>query len=225
MFGQNLFAGGFQKVSFQGFNQDYRIAIGDKITLQMWGAYEVSVDLTVDAQGNIFIPKVGPVNLQGVANKDLNKVVEEKVRSVYQRNVNLYASLNATQPVKLFVTGFVKRPGLYGGFASDSALSFLANAGGIRPESGSYLNIELKRNGKARASFNLYEFLLNGTIEQVQLQDGDTLVVSPRQSIAIFDGLVENPVQIEFSDNEYLLKRRTTNGRRHARCHPCTHCP
>ena len=206
VFGQNLFAGGFQKVSFQGFNQDYRIAIGDKITLQMWGAYEVSVDLTVDAQGNIFIPKVGPVNLQGVANKDLNKVVEEKVRSVYQRNVNLYASLNATQPVKLFVTGFVKRPGLYGGFASDSALSFLANAGGIRPESGSYLNIELKRNGKARASFNLYDFLLNGTIEQVQLQDGDTLVVSPRQSIAIFDGLVENPVQIEFSDNDISLK-------------------
>ena len=206
VFGQNLFEGGFQKVSFQGFNQDYRIAIGDKITLQMWGAYEVAVDLTVDAQGNIFIPKVGPANLQGVANKDLNKVVEDKVRSVYQSNVNLYVSLNATQPVKLFVTGFVKRPGLYGGFASDSALSFLANAGGIRPESGSYLNIELKRNGKLRAKLNLYDFLLNGTIDQIQLQDGDTLVVSPRQSIAVFDGLVENPVQIEFTNNNISLE-------------------
>ncbi|MCL6270767.1 polysaccharide biosynthesis/export family protein [Sansalvadorimonas sp. 2012CJ34-2] len=207
VFGQNLFDGGFRQVAFKGFNQNYRIAIGDKITLQMWGAYEVTAELTVDAQGNIFIPQVGPVTLQGVANKDLNRVVAEKVSSVYQSNVNLYASLNATQPVKLFVTGFVARPGLYGGFASDSALAFLANAGGIRAESGSYLNVELKRNGQTRAIFNLYDFLLRGEIEQVQLQDGDTLVVGSRQSTAGFDGLVENPVQIEFADGQIPLKQ------------------
>lgn len=205
VFGQNLFDG-FRQAEFKGFNPDYKIAIGDTITLQMWGAYEVSVELAVDAQGNVFIPQVGPVQLQGVANKDLNSVVEKKVRSVYQSNVNLYASLNATQPVKLFVTGFVKSPGLYGGFSSDSILAFLAKSGGIRPESGSYLNVELKRSNETRAFFNLYEFLLTGTIEQVQLQDGDTLVVNTRQGVAAFNGLVENPVQIEFSGGDIALK-------------------
>ena len=206
VFGANLFAG-FRQAQFQGFNPDYRIAIGDKITLQMWGAHEVAVQLAVDAQGNVFIPKVGPVQLLGVANKDLNKVVERKVRSVYQNNVNLYATLDATEPVKLFVTGFVKSPGLYGGFASDSILAFLAKSGGIRPEAGSYLNVDLKRGGKTRATFNLYDFLLTGSIEQVQLQDGDTLVVNARQSVAVFDGMVENPVQIEFSGNEVSLQQ------------------
>ncbi|WP_354007248.1 polysaccharide biosynthesis/export family protein [Endozoicomonas lisbonensis] len=205
VFGQNLFDG-FRQAEFRGFNPDYKIAIGDTITLQMWGAYEVATELTVDAQGNVFIPQVGPVKLQGVANKDLNKVVEKKVRSVYQSNVNLYASLNATQPVKLFVTGFVQSPGLYGGFSSDSILAFLAKSGGIRPESGSYLNVELKRGNKTRAVFNLYDFLLTGTIEQVQLQDGDTLVVNTRQGVAAFNGLVENTVQIEFTDGEIPLK-------------------
>ena len=205
VFGQNLFDG-FREAEFKGFNPDYKIAIGDNITLQMWGAYEVAVDLTVDAQGNVFIPQVGPVQLQGVANKDLNKVVEKKVRSVYQNNVNLYASLNATQPVKIFVTGFVQSPGLYGGFSSDSILAFLAKSGGIRPESGSYLNVELKRGNETRALFNLYEFLLTGAIEQVQLQDGDTLVVNTRQGVAAFNGLVENPVQIEFAGGEIALK-------------------
>lgn len=204
VFGQNLFDG-FRQAEFKGFNPDYKIAIGDKITLQMWGAYEVAVELTVDAQGNVFIPQVGPVQLQGVANKDLNKVVEKRVRSVYQNNVNLYASLNATEPVKLFVTGFVKSPGLYGGFSSDSILAFLAKSGGIRPESGSYLNVELKRGNETRAYFNLYDFLLTGSIEQVQLQDGDTLVVNTRQGVAAFNGLVENPVQIEFENNEMPL--------------------
>ena len=204
VFGQNLFDG-FRQAEFKGFNPEYQIAIGDKITLQMWGAYEVAVELTVDAQGNVFIPQVGPVQLQGVANKDLNKVVEKKVRSVYQNNVNLYASLNATEPVKIFVTGFVKSPGLYGGFSSDSVLAFLAKSGGIRPESGSYLNVELKRGNETRTFFNLYDFLLTGTIEQVQLQDGDTLVVNTRQGVAAFEGLVENPVQIEFAGGEIAL--------------------
>ena len=205
VFGQNLFDG-FREAEFKGFNPDYKIAIGDKVNLQMWGAYEVAVELDVDAQGNVFIPQVGPVQLQGVANKDLNKVVEKKVRSVYQNNVNLYASLNATQPVKIFVTGFVQSPGLYGGFSSDSILAFLAKSGGIRSESGSYLNVELKRNNETRAFFNLYDFLLTGTIEQVQLQDGDTLVVNTRQGVAAFHGLVENPVQIEFAGGEIALK-------------------
>ena len=205
VFGQNLFDG-FREAEFKGFNPDYKIAIGDNINLQMWGAYEVAVELTVDAQGNVFIPQVGPVQLQGVANKDLNKVVEKKVRSVYQNNVNLYASLNATQPVKIFVTGFVQSPGLYGGFSSDSILAFLAKSGGIRSESGSYLNVELKRGNETRAFFNLYDFLLTGTIEQVQLQDGDTLVVNTRQGVAAFNGLVENPVQIEFTGGEIALK-------------------
>ena len=206
VFGQNLFDG-FKQAEFKGFNPEYKIAIGDKVNLQMWGAYEVAVDLTVDAQGNVFIPQVGPVQLQGTANKDLNAVIEKKVRSVYQNNVNMYASLNATQPVKLFVTGFVKSPGLYGGFSSDSVLAFLAKSGGIRPESGSYLNVELKRNGETRATFNLYEFLLTGTIDQVQLHDGDTLVVKNRQGIAGFEGLIENPVQIEFAGGEIELDK------------------
>ena len=38
VFGQNLFDG-FRQAEFKGFNPDYKIAIGDKINLQMWGAY------------------------------------------------------------------------------------------------------------------------------------------------------------------------------------------
>ena len=205
VFGQNLFAG-FRQAEFKGFNPQYRLAIGDQITLQMWGAYDLSVQLTIDAQGNVFVPQVGPVQLQGVANKDLNSVIEKKVRSIYQSNVNLYASLDAAQPVKLFVTGFVESPGLYGGFSSDSVLAFLAKAGGIRAESGSYLDVELKRNGKIRAHFNLYDFLLKGSIQQIQLHDGDTLIVNPRKSTVAFSGLVENAVQIEFSKPQMRLK-------------------
>ena len=66
--GQNLFNGSFGRQQFTGFNPNYRIAVGDKVLLQLWGAVESRGDQVVDAQGNIFIPQVGPVNIAGVLN-------------------------------------------------------------------------------------------------------------------------------------------------------------
>ena len=206
VFGQNLFKGGFKESSFQGFNPNYVIGVGDIINLQLWGGYEVATKLTVDAQGNLFIPNIGPVRLQGVANKDLNKTIAKKVASVYQRNVKLYANLDASQPVKLYVTGFVTKPGLYGGLSSDSILSYLEKAGGIIPESGSYLNVQLKRNNQLINEYNLYDFILTGHLKQQQLHDGDVLVVGARERNVAFDGLVENSVELEFSKETLLLK-------------------
>lgn len=205
VFGQNLFTGGFKESAFQGFNPNYVIGVGDIINLQLWGGYEVTTKLTVDAQGNLFIPNIGPVRLQGVTNKDLNKTIAKKVASVYQRNVKLYASLDASQPVQLYVTGFVKKPGLYGGLSSDSILSYLEKSGGITPESGSYLRIQLKRDNTLINEYNLYDFILTGHLKQQQLHDGDVLVVGARQSNVSFDGLVENAVEFEFEGDELLL--------------------
>ncbi len=207
VFGQSLFNGGFTTPSFQGFNPNYRINVGDTISLQLWGGYQVTTQLTVDAQGNVFIPNIGPVRLLGVANKDLNDVILDKVSSVYQSNVKIYANLNATQPVNVFVTGFVGKPGLYGGLSSDSILTYIQKAGGIISSSGSYLDIQLKRDTKTIQNYDLYQFVLEGEIPQQQLHDGDVLVVGPKKSTVQFDGLVENPVQLEFAGDELALHK------------------
>ncbi|MFT2542688.1 polysaccharide biosynthesis/export family protein, partial [Escherichia coli] len=93
--------------------------------------------LQVDPKGNIFLPNVGPVKVAGVSNSQLNALVTSKVKEVYQSNVNVYASLLQAQPVKVYVTGFVRNPGLYGGVTSDSLLNYLIKAGGVDPERGS----------------------------------------------------------------------------------------
>lgn len=122
----------------------------------------------------------------------LNTLVTRQVKKVYQSNVNVYAALDVAQPVKVYVTGFVNRPGLYGGIASDSMLSYIDKAGGVDPARGSYVSIEVKRNGKARSQVNLYNFLLNGDLDLVQFNDGDVIVVGPRQHTFSVDGAVFN---------------------------------
>jgi len=68
-FGQQLFEGNFKNVQQYRYNPDYLINVGDVINVKIWGAYEFVGDLTVDKQGNIFIPKIGVVSLLGVPNK------------------------------------------------------------------------------------------------------------------------------------------------------------
>ncbi len=202
VFGSQMFSGRFAAEHGGGFNPDYRVTVGDRVALRMWGAFTFDATQPVDAQGNLFIPNVGPVRVIGVRNADLNAQVEVQTKRVFRANVGVYASVDAAQPVKVFVTGFVRAPGLYGGLSSDSVLSYLDRAGGIDPDRGSHLDVQVLRAGQPRARIDLYRFLLEGQIEQVQLQDGDTIVARPRQHTVQVAGEVQNPYVFEFTRPE-----------------------
>jgi protein involved in polysaccharide export with SLBB domain len=201
-FGSQIFSGRFGNEAFSGFNPDYQIAVGDRVNVRLWGGFNLDATLAVDPQGNVFIPNVGPVRVVGVRNGELNGEVEIQVKRVFRASVGVYASLEAAQPVKVYVTGFVRAPGLYGGLSSDSVLYYLDRAGGIDPARGSYLQVDVLRGGKRRASVDLYRFLLDGKIEAMQLRDGDTVVVAPRKYTVQVSGEVLNPYVFEFAKPE-----------------------
>jgi protein involved in polysaccharide export with SLBB domain len=225
MFGSQMFSGRFGAVTFSGFNPDYQLAIGDRVLTRLWGAIIYEATQPVDAQGNIFIPNVGPVKVVGVRNGDLNQLVDNAVKKVFRANVGVYATLEAAQPVKVYVTGFVRAPGLYGGLSSDSVLYYLDRAGGIDPERGSYLAVDIMRNGKLRASIDLYKFLLKGQIEALQLQDGDTIVIPPRRHAVIVTGEVLNPLPVRAVQAADHRSGPDGVGLAHAQRHPHQHHP
>ena len=202
VFGSQIFTGRFGSEAFSGFNPDYQIAVGDRINIRIWGAYTYDATQVVDPQGNVFVPNIGPVKVLGVRNADLNKQFESQVKRTFRANVGLYATLEAAQPIKVYVTGFVRAPGLYSGLSSDSVLRYLDKAGGIDPDRGSYLSVDVLRNGQVRASFNLYRFLLDGRIAPLQLQDGDTIVAQGRRHTVQVDGEVLNPYIFEIERDE-----------------------
>ncbi len=199
VFGANLFTGAFAASAASIFNPDHVVAIGDQVQVRLWGAFQFDALLTVDPKGNIFLPQIGPVRVLGVPNKDLQKVLEESMRRTFRSNVHSYISLAAAQPVRVFVTGFVYRPGMYQGTSTDSILRYLDQAGGIDPERGSFLDVQVLRGSMVRAQFNLYDFLIGGRLPGVQLGDGDVVLVQPRKSMFKVSGLAENAKRFEFS--------------------------
>jgi protein involved in polysaccharide export with SLBB domain len=205
VFGAQLFSGAFARAGATHFNPDYLVAIGDQIQVRMWGAYELDSIFIVDPQGNIFLPHVGPVRVIGVRNVDLQPTVDNAMRKIYKANVFSYASLAAAQPVRIFVSGFVYRPGLYSGTSMDSLLHYLDQAGGIDVERGSFLDIQVKRNTQTRVKLSLYDFLLEGRIPAIQLTDGDVIFVAPRKNVVKASGLAENAKRFEFVDPQFSI--------------------
>ncbi|QHS10544.1 polysaccharide biosynthesis/export family protein [Sinimarinibacterium sp. NLF-5-8] len=212
VFGADLFRGRFAAQSFKGFNPDYLVSVGDRIDLKLWGAVDLALMLEVDSQGNIFVPRIGPVQVANVRNGALNALVTQRIQQVYRENVGVYAALAAAEPVKVFVTGYVKAPGLFGAYASDSLLHFLDQAGGIDEQTGSFLDVRILRGGSEVARFSLYDFLLRGQLPLFQFRDGDTIVVWPKKSVATVTGLVRNAAQFEFDGTIALADLLTMAG-------------
>jgi protein involved in polysaccharide export with SLBB domain len=197
-FGANLFAGGYESERYDGLNAGYLLAPGDKVTLALWGAVNANEVLTVDNQGNIFIPNIGPVSVENVSARNLNSVVTSKIRTVYRDNVSIYVNLLTATPVSVYISGAVVRPGQYAGLASDSIIYYLKRAGGIDPDRGSYRNIQVMRQGEVVVNFDLYDFILNGQIAAANFKDGDVIFVGRQNATVSVSGSVRNPFRFEF---------------------------
>lgn len=200
VFGAGLFRGRFAAQSFRSFNPDYVVSPGDIIDLKMWGAFDLAIRLEVDTRGFIFVPKVGPIKVGNTRNAKLADVMSREIKRVFRENVGVYAALANAEPVKVYVSGEVREPGLYGAYASDSLLHFIDRAGGINTDTGSFLDVRIKRRSRVLARVNLYDFILNGDLPLTQFQDGDTIVVGPKRATAEVSGMVKHDVQFEFDD-------------------------
>lgn len=199
-FGANLFQGYFSGTYYEGMNENYIIMPGDRILINIWGAHAYSETLMVDQQGNIFLPEVGPVRVAGLRHGQLHGSIKDHLSSAFKSNIEIYTNLLTAQPVAVYVTGFVQRPGRYAGGMSDSVLYYLDRAGGILPDRGSYRSITVRRHNRTIAAVDLYDFILNGRITGASLQDGDVILVENKGDSVFASGLI--PQQASYESKE-----------------------
>ena len=203
-YGANLFAGGYETERSDGLNDNYLIAPGDKLNIWIWGAVNFSNVVTVDNQGNIFIPDVGPINVKNVAASKVNNLVTSHISEVFTNNVNVYVNLLTATPVSVYVTGPVIRPGQYAGQSSDSVLYFLKLAGGIDSDRGSYRHIKVLRQNRVIQQIDLYEFMQQGKMPKLSLKDQDVILVEPQGPMINVAGKVRNPFRFELKNSTAL---------------------
>ena len=202
-FGANLFQGNFAGTYYEGVNPEYVIMPGDRIQVRIWGAQTYSDTLMVDQQGVIFLPDAGPWHVGGVKNRELQARARQFLSTIYRSNVEIYVNLLTGQPVAVYVSGFVARPGRYSGGMTDPVLYYLDRAGGIIPDRGSYRDITLYRRGKAVEKIDLYTFILKGAFSGSTVRDGDVIVVGARGGSVVAGGLIPQYARYEYLGRDF----------------------
>ena len=181
---------------------DYVIGPGDELMIRAWGQIDLDVHARVDRNGNIFLPKVGSLNVAGLKYAQVENFMRSHIGRIYQ-NFDLNVTMGELRSIDIYVVGQVSRPGRY----TVSSLSTLTNAvfacGGPSPH-GSMREIQLKRGGKVVTTFDLYDLLLNGDkSKDVALQPEDVIYVAPVGPQVAIGGQVNVPAI-------YELKTETT---------------
>lgn len=198
-FGSELFTGASVPASAGTVDPSYVVRTGDQISVTTYGLINEASVQTVDAEGNISLPNIGPVRVGGTPASNVNAAVSNAASQVYQDTVQVYATVLGAGQIQIFVAGPVERPGAVTGTSVDSVVTMLQRAGGIDPDRGSYRNIIVRRRGEIIGEVDLYDFLLNGDLSGIELRNGDVIVVGQQGPIVSVSGDARAPFTFEFS--------------------------
>lgn len=175
---------------------DYVVAPGDEVLMTIWGAVEADLRLVVDKAGRVSVPRVGTLQLAGVRHGDLHQVVSQRLAQTF-RNFQLSVSLGQLRGIRVFVTGFVAKPGVYTVTSLSTVLTALLRSGGPSA-AGSFRHVELRRGNQTIAVFDLYDLMLKGDRTRDQIvQAGDVVHVGPVGMQVAVIGSVNKPVIAE----------------------------
>ena len=108
---------------------DYLISAGDEIVLSVWGSVDAELRLVVDRSGRITVPRAGTILLSGVRYADVAALISQRLSQVF-KNFQVSVSLGQLRGVRVYVTGFVERPGAYTVNSLSSIANALVRAGG-----------------------------------------------------------------------------------------------
>ncbi|MBL8350036.1 MAG: SLBB domain-containing protein [Burkholderiaceae bacterium] len=180
---------------------DYLVRAGDELVVTVWGSVDADLRLLVDRSGRITIPRVGPIFVSGTRYADLPDAISRRVAQVY-KNFQVSVSLGQLRGVRVYVTGFVERPGAVVVTSLSTAVQALMRAGGPSA-AGSFRNVQLRRGSAAAANIDLYDLLVNGNRSADQLvQPDDVIHVGPIGPQVAILGSVNRPAIFEIRKNE-----------------------
>ena len=182
---------------------EYVVQGGDEIQITIWGSVDADLRLSVDRAGRISIPRVGPVMVAGVRFGELHDLLTRRVALIF-KNFELSVSLGKLRGVRVYVTGFVQRPGAYAVAGLSTVMNSVMRAGGPAA-AGSFRQIELRRDGKLAGTLDLYDLLLRGDRSGDRLvQPDDVIHVPPAGSQVALRGSVSKQAVYELKAGDSL---------------------
>jgi polysaccharide export outer membrane protein len=200
-------AGGAQQPAGQAPTSAPPLTIGpgDLLDELVFGEQELSGHFRVDEKGNIELPLIGPVHVQGLTAEQAGKLIEKLyVDAQILRPENSQAAVFIEEYANqgITVAGQVKSPGVYPALGVRMLNDVLSAAGGTTQLASSKVVITRKSEPQNPISVEYNPEALSPVIPAIQIFPGDTIMV-PRAGIVYIVGNVNR-------SGLYVLEGRST---------------
>jgi protein involved in polysaccharide export with SLBB domain len=185
----------------------YILGPDDEIIVSVYGYSEKKYDLTVNEQGEIYIPNVGPIFVNGLSLEQAGEKIKSKLGSTIYRAINsgqtkVQISLGKIRSIRVTVIGQAKKPGNYTVSSLTTLYNILYLCGGPTPM-GSYRDIEVIRGNNVKRTADLYDFLVDGNQkDNILLQEGDVIRIPYYKNRVKLSGNIKREGKYEMLDNE-----------------------
>ncbi|HXP69236.1 MAG TPA: SLBB domain-containing protein [Candidatus Dormibacteraeota bacterium] len=182
---------------------DYVVGPGDGLSFDLWGSVSRRFTRTVDREGRVSLPEVGPVQVSGRSLADVQENVQQILRTQF-RDVSADVSLARLRTVRVYEVGDVANPGAYDVSSLSTPLNALFSAGGPTSR-GSLRILKHYRGNQLVQEVDVYDLLLHGVKGNIaRLENGDSVLVPPIGPQVTIEGMVRRPAIYELKDEKNL---------------------
>lgn len=181
----------------------YVIGPDDELRVRLWGQVTYSGNLRVNRSGDIYLPEAGTVHVAGLTFAELDQHLRSAIGRVY-RNFDLSVDMGRIRSMQIYITGQARRPGAYTVSSLSSLVDALFASGGPSAQ-GSLRHIEVRREGKTVAIFDLYALLIHGDkSKDAHLLPEDVIFIPPVGPQVAITGSIRNPGIYELVEGETI---------------------
>jgi len=182
---------------------DYVVGPGDGLSFEMWGSVSRRLLRTVDREGRVSLPEVGPILVSGKTLGDVQQNVQQILRTQF-RDVSADVSLARLRTIRVYEVGDLVNPGAYDISSLSTPLNALFAAGGPTAR-GSLRVVKHYRGGHLVQEVDVYDLLLHGVKANLErLENGDTILAPPIGPQVTVEGLVRRPAIYELRGERTL---------------------
>jgi protein involved in polysaccharide export with SLBB domain len=191
--------------------QNYILAAGDELLIDVSGYSEASYRVKVSPEGFIRIPLVGPIPVNGLSIEQAKKNIISKLANTVYTNIKsgktkVDINLVGIRSIKVTIIGEAIFPGTYTLPSVASVYNALYACSGLNAN-GCFRNIEVVRNNITVVKIDVYDYLINGSKKNdITLKDNDVIKINTYNVRVELKGEVKKPGIYDVANNETIEK-------------------
>jgi polysaccharide biosynthesis/export protein len=186
-------------------NSNTKLGAGDLIEITVFGVPDLTTKGRISSSGEIYLPLIDYVHVADLTIDEAQEMIEKRLEDggfVRGPHVSIFVDESASQAIMM--VGEVLRPGPYPAIGERRLYDMISLAGGLTDKAGRAVTIEHRGDPDHKVIVQLSMNLADDTQNNVEVQPGDTIIVS-RAGIIYVVGDVGHPSGFLIEDNSLTV--------------------